>query len=690
MRKKVWTRARGPTGSEGKRFERVKCPRRPESLVVEDAHSIIVADDLPSISVVYRLGEPYELAALNEETRAHHAGCVNELIIYEEQLESGMRLPLLPFFVEVLKEYDLCPGQIHPNGWRMMVAFYSLCRSAGYRATGLVFREFFKPSKGQRSQHVTFSHQKFRVMGGLKDKLSEYRHRFFLVRKRDGEFPFRVVWNDDPMDSNRWLKTRPMLPFEENLVTYLKGLPTDKDHKQDVDELVRHFLAAGYYIWNKWRMADIRGWSAPDFEKWKKGYNFKVGELAELEAISVNVAIVGPGDPRVSMDFDPNEFSVGLETADEAFGGASGSLVSYSSLEDANQVVQSMGGVLAAWEGADGEVDVPQGKPVTDSAAQEPAGGVEMIALDEEVVGSPSRGMVARKRKRDNGKTVVKDVGGERNAEEVIAGAGESGEKPSSDGANWMSSDVTDRIRDHPEMVKRMEMKISKFKDYVMDLSVHSDMMSSDLARAMARVARVPGEQQRMDGVSKMNLGLETLSALGVAIQNATRVFDMCVNDENAFRDMEAGLRRSVNDLEEANQKLTTVRELLDRREAEITVLSEAEGRISRSGGTLAAFEARCRGDLCVSGVAKDGRWVDSPCSRDYEGEDGTRGRAGRGERVSQATTGGCTQRSCRSSRSGRPTRGKTSKIRPHDANHLSSFRGVQCASGGDFFSEHL
>ncbi|XP_065858816.1 uncharacterized protein [Euphorbia lathyris] len=124
-------------------------------------------------------------------------------------------------------------------------------------------------------------------------------------------------------------------------------------------------------------------------------------------------------------------------------------------------------------------------------------------------------------------------------------------------------------------MVKRMEVKLAKFHDFVLGLSVHSDMISSDLPRVMARVARVPGESHRMECVSKMNLGIETLSALGVAISNANMVFDMCVNDEQVFWTMEQGLRNAVAELEAVNVKLVKAGELLDRREAEIAGLSE-------------------------------------------------------------------------------------------------------------------
>ncbi|XP_065880051.1 uncharacterized protein [Euphorbia lathyris] len=119
-----------------------------------------------------------------------------------------------------------------------------------------------------------------------------------------------------------------------------------------------------------------------------------------------------------------------------------------------------------------------------------------------------------------------------------------------------------------------MDVKLAKFHEFVMGLSVHADMMSLDLPRAMARVARVPGESFWMDGASKMNLGIETLSALGVATANANMVFDICVNNEKVFREMEQGLRGAVAELEMVNAKLATTGELLERHEAKIANLS--------------------------------------------------------------------------------------------------------------------
>ncbi|XP_065859939.1 uncharacterized protein [Euphorbia lathyris] len=306
-------------------------------------------------------------------------------------------------------------------------------------------------------------------------------------------------------------------------------------------------------------MAQLRGWVASDFEKWKRGYNFSAGELAELEAITVNIAVVGAGNPRVSMDFDPDEFGVGIENTEEAFVGASASLASFSSLEDANQVIQSMGGVLSAADDVDMAVEVPEGLPVEENKLVK-AGEQREVVLDDSVADEGQiEAAASRKRKMNKGKAVMGSEKEDLSAPDGAGGASESSKRTRAEEEAELMADLVDRVGDHLEMVKRMDVKLAKFREYVMGLSLHADMMTSDLPRAMARVARVPREVFRLDGVSKMNLGIKTLSALGVATANANMVFDMCVNDEKVFREMEQGLRGAVAELETAKEKKNNV-----------------------------------------------------------------------------------------------------------------------------------
>ncbi|TVU40318.1 hypothetical protein EJB05_13776, partial [Eragrostis curvula] len=63
--------------------------------------------------------------------------------VYEDALDAGMRLPLHPFYAELLTHYGLAPSQLLPNAWRYMAAFVLLCADAGVEPLLPVFRSFF-------------------------------------------------------------------------------------------------------------------------------------------------------------------------------------------------------------------------------------------------------------------------------------------------------------------------------------------------------------------------------------------------------------------------------------------------------------------------------------------------------------------------------------------------------------------
>lgn len=54
-----------------------------------------------------------------------------EFIIFSDSLKVGFRSPMHPFFVGFLVEYSMFPGQLMPNGWRMLVYFFIVCRCLG-------------------------------------------------------------------------------------------------------------------------------------------------------------------------------------------------------------------------------------------------------------------------------------------------------------------------------------------------------------------------------------------------------------------------------------------------------------------------------------------------------------------------------------------------------------------------------
>ncbi|CAM0913026.1 unnamed protein product [Alopecurus aequalis] len=132
--------------------------------------------------------------------------------IYAHALEAGLHFPLPAFFSEVLSYFGVAPGQLTPNGWRVLVCFVVLCRSAGVPPSVAVFRHFFTlRSKGwcffrcRRGARVLFT--------GLTSPKTERgwkRHFFFLNSPEPWLCPVR--WGEPP---SKISNARPFLSWQD-------------------------------------------------------------------------------------------------------------------------------------------------------------------------------------------------------------------------------------------------------------------------------------------------------------------------------------------------------------------------------------------------------------------------------------------------------------------------------------------
>ncbi|WCJ29663.1 hypothetical protein M5689_011280 [Euphorbia peplus] len=223
-------------------------PKNPSRYGESEAHSVLIREDVACIAALYRIGGGFLVSACGPNLRANMQTVSFRMVVYEHQFQAGMWLPLLPFFVEVLMEFNLAPGQIGANGWRTMVGFYSECRNRGFRPTGLVFRQIFKPNLAPASEFVLWNHSRYNFMGNQPNKVPEGRHHFFAVeiQLEDVHFPFPVCWNPCPDDPRTWLVERDLLPFEKELMSLLDSYP--RDAQVNVQSLVENFIRSGWYV----------------------------------------------------------------------------------------------------------------------------------------------------------------------------------------------------------------------------------------------------------------------------------------------------------------------------------------------------------------------------------------------------------------------------------------------------------
>ena len=105
------------------------CPIRflpPGEMEPEKYHSVLTSEDLGRIRGYCFIPSEFDLEVPGPSDRVH-CPPVGWLGIYEDSLKAGLRFPIHPFVIKLLTEYNMCPAQIVPNSWRIIIGFLSLC-----------------------------------------------------------------------------------------------------------------------------------------------------------------------------------------------------------------------------------------------------------------------------------------------------------------------------------------------------------------------------------------------------------------------------------------------------------------------------------------------------------------------------------------------------------------------------------
>jgi hypothetical protein len=134
--------------------------------------------------------------------------------VYADALVAGMRVPLQPFFSEVLSHFGLAPSQLAPNSWRIMAAFAALSRSAGEHSPSVaVFRHFFELRVAKVKGLYYFAGKKETAVAlftGLPDSIKGWKEGFFFLRST-APWPCPVLWGESTQKST----AAPMLTSEQ-------------------------------------------------------------------------------------------------------------------------------------------------------------------------------------------------------------------------------------------------------------------------------------------------------------------------------------------------------------------------------------------------------------------------------------------------------------------------------------------
>ncbi|KAL6606731.1 hypothetical protein ACP70R_042384 [Stipagrostis hirtigluma subsp. patula] len=164
-------------------------------------------------------GVPEEFTPLpaGDDLRACSPPPQGAVCVYAHALEAGMRLPLHPFYCDVLAHFGVAPSQIAPNGWRIMAAFLALSRSAGVAQPPpvAVFRHFFGLTHFRFKGWYCFRGKDTAgaLFKGLPHFITGWKEGFFFL-KSPAPWPCPVQWGEPTKSST----AEPALTAEEKSV----------------------------------------------------------------------------------------------------------------------------------------------------------------------------------------------------------------------------------------------------------------------------------------------------------------------------------------------------------------------------------------------------------------------------------------------------------------------------------------
>ena len=78
-----------------------------------------------------------------------YAATVPEMVcFFEVAFDNGLRFPLHPFMKRVLQHFNICPSQLTPNGWGILVGLLAFFRDKGLGIPSLaLFLHLFRPNE---------------------------------------------------------------------------------------------------------------------------------------------------------------------------------------------------------------------------------------------------------------------------------------------------------------------------------------------------------------------------------------------------------------------------------------------------------------------------------------------------------------------------------------------------------------
>ena len=115
---------------------------------------------------------------------------------FEVAFDNGLHFPLHPFIKGVLQHFKVCPSQLAPNGWGILVGLLAFFRDMGLGVPSVALLIYRFSSKETAEGFLYFSRRPGAplVISDLPSSHRSWKGRYFFVSGRN--------WEYDPSDKD--------------------------------------------------------------------------------------------------------------------------------------------------------------------------------------------------------------------------------------------------------------------------------------------------------------------------------------------------------------------------------------------------------------------------------------------------------------------------------------------------------
>ena len=209
-----------PLGKGKKKINLIKYPKGSDYLKSAIGHAVNVGPSKVGPSYEFTFAERYRappgVRIWSPDVLTFYAASVPGMVcFFEVAFDNGLRFPLHPFIKGVLQHFNICPSQLAPNGWGILVGLLTFFRDRGLGVPSVaLLLHLFNPTATAEG-FIYFSRRSWAppVISDLPSSHRSWKGRYFFISGSN--------WEYNPLDRDDTLGVPTTWSAPDNLREYL-------------------------------------------------------------------------------------------------------------------------------------------------------------------------------------------------------------------------------------------------------------------------------------------------------------------------------------------------------------------------------------------------------------------------------------------------------------------------------------